>query len=354
MKFNKVFFLPIMLLLGMLFITDVKADGFKVSRSITGVTNTAVNTFTYSVTADSSNPATVTPPSNTTLAFTSSNAVSSNTVTSTKELIAESVWTSLTYPQPGTYKFIVSESASSNATVYPRDTSTYTVTIYVTNVTNASNVPTGEMVATYIGSQKGGTGTKITKTQNATFTSAANMSSMTVNCAVKGSLANTNEYFKYTVSLTNNVSGTTYNVSGQTSGTITYNGSSVTTSTTCTSNSCVIYLKHGQTATIGVSGSLKQLPVGITYSVAQNNTTAQSSNYTTTYKVGSASAASGTSTGNKTMNATASNNAIVFENTADDEIVPSGIFFRLFPFLLLLVLSVVGVIAIKKTKRLDY
>ena len=355
MKFNKLFFIPIMVILGMLFITNVDAAGFNVSRSITGVTNTAVNTFTYSVTADSSNPASVTPPSNATVSFSSSNAVSSNTVTATASpLIAESVWTGLTYPQPGTYKFIVSESASSNNTVYPKDTNTYTVTMYVTNVLDGNNVPTGEMTATYIGSQKNGTGTKISKSQNATFTSTANMTSMTVVCNVKGSLANTNEYFKYTVSLSNSVSGTSYLVSGQSTSGVTWNGSSVTPSTTCSGTSCTIYLKHGQTATIGVSGSYKQIPVGITYSVAQNNTTAQTSLYSTTYQIGSGSATSGTSTGNKTINATASNNAVTFTNDTGTPTPPTGVLIRLFPFLLLLVLSVIGIIAIRKTKQLEY
>ena len=354
MKFKKAFLLPIMLLLGMLFITNVKASGFNVSRSITGVTNTASNTFTYTVTANNStNPATVTPPSAANVVFTSSTAVSNYTVTkNVSDLFAESVWTQLTYPQPGTYTFNVTESSLNN-TVYPADNSTWIVTIYVTNVVNGSNVPTGEKVATYIGATKSGTTTKKTKTENVPFTSAANMSSMTVSNTVKGSLANTNEYFKYTVAISNSVSGTTYNVSGQTSGTITYNGSSVTTSNSCSGTSCTIYLKHNQTATIGVSGSYKQLPVGITYSVTQNNTTSQSDNYTTTYKVGSGSATSGTAANNKTINATASNNAVVFENTADDEIVPSGLFIRLFPFVLLLVLSVIGIVAIKKTKRLE-
>ena len=76
MKFKKAFLLPIMLLLGMLFITNVKASGFNVSRSITGVTNTASNTFTYTVTANNStNPATVTPPSAANVVFTSSTAI---------------------------------------------------------------------------------------------------------------------------------------------------------------------------------------------------------------------------------------------------------------------------------------
>ena len=349
-KIMSLIILPVMLLVGMVLITNVKAAGFNVSRSITGVTNTAVNTFTYSVTADSSNPATVTPPSNTTIAFTSSDTVSSNTITKTASpLIAESVWTGLSYPQPGTYKFIVSESASSNATVYPRDTSTYTVTVYVTNEISGG-VPTGNLTKTYIGAQKGGTGTKITSSGNATFTSSAanGMSNMTVSNTLKGSAANTNEYFKYTVSITNNMSGANYAVTGLTSS-VTWDGSTVSNPTSC-SSSCVIYLKHGQTATIGLSGSLKQLPVGATYSVTQNNTTSQSGTdgYTTTVN-----GSTGTSSGNKTINATASNNAIAFENTKNDGGVPTSLFIKLFPFLVLLVLSGIGLYTVNKNKKLE-
>ena len=351
-KIMSLIILPVMLLVGMVLVTNVKAAGFNVQRSITGVTNTVTNTFTYTVTADSSNPASVTPPSSATVSFTSSQTVSSNTVTATASpLIAESVWTGLNYPQPGTYKFIVSETSSNN-TVYPKDSSTYTVTIYVANEISGG-VPTGNLEKTYVGAQKGGSGTKITSSQNATFTSAASMSSMTVSNTLKGTAANTNEYFKYTVTINNSLGGTTYNVSGQDTSGVTWNGSSVTPSTTCSGTTCTIYLKHNQTATIGVSGSYKQLPVGITYSVTQNNTTSQSSNYSTTYSVGGGTAASGTSTGNKTMNATASNNAVAFENTASGGGVPTGVLIKLFPFLVLLVLSGIGLYTVNKNRKLE-
>lgn len=363
MKIKNILIVPMFLLLGMLLITNVKAAGFNVSRSITGVKNTVTNTFTYRVTASSSNPGAstspVTPPADTTIQFTSSNSVSGTTVTvNSTPLIAESVWLGLSYPQPGTYTFVVSEYSSSNATQYPRDTKTYDVVIYVTNVTDSNNMPTGDMNVQYVfARQTGTTGTsgKKDKNQNVTFTSAANMSNIKVASLVTGNNSNANEYFKYTVTITNNVGGTTYSVVGQDT-TVTWNGGSVNTSSSCTTGTCTIYLKHGQSAEIGAQ-TLNHIPQGLTYSVVQNNTTDQSNIYSSTsYKIGPTNnpvaSGTGTTTGNRTVNATAANNVVTFTNHSETS-SPTGLIVKLFPFVLLLVLSVVGIVLIKNTKKIE-
>ena len=355
MKTNKlkVLLLPIIVLMMTLLTTEVDATGFNVTREITGVTNTVSNQFTYHVVADASNPGTVTPPANTTL--TVSGTPSNNKVsTDATPLYADSAFTGLTYPQPGTYKFIVSESASANATVYPIDTTTYTVTVYVTNVLD-NGVPTGALQATYIGSQKNGTGSKITgaDSDKAIFTSGAGMSKITVNNTYKGNLANTNEYCKYTVTINGLPASGVLTISGLDSSGVTYNGAAVTNPTSVTANgsgvaTAVIYLNHEDTATIGSNGSLNEIPVGVTYSVAQESIT--------TFDSTTVNGTSGSSTGSKTVSASANNNKAEFINTlgvippTPDPNVPTGLIIRLFPFVLLLVISAVGIVLIRRTK----
>ena len=343
MKIKKISLLTFTLALLMLVTTTVKAAGFNVTRTVTGVTNPVTSTFTYTVTADSSNPATVTPPSNTTIAM-QGVVPSSNTATQTASpLIAESVWTGLNYPRPGTYKFVVSESASSNPTLYPRDTKTYTVTIFVENNLGENDIPTGTYKATYVGSQEGGTGTKIDGTQSATFTSTAGgRSCLSVSKKVTGNDANKDQCFSMTVALTGVTAGETYNVVGSTCS----GNTDITVASGNTTANATINIKHGETVTIGKSGNLSQLPVGAGYTITETAaTTASGNSYTTTVNGTSTS-----TTGSKTVSAVASSNTYEFVNDSTVP-TPTGIIIRTLPFVILIALSIVGVIAITKKRK---
>ena len=211
--------------------------------------------------------------------------------------------------------------------------------MYVTSELDGNDSPTGTLVPTYVGSYKNGGGNKILGNANATFTSAGVFSKLTITNTVKGSLANPNEYFKYSVTVT------------PSGGSPTYGGQAVSTSSKCTvssSGSCVatIYLKHGQTATVGSNGTLSQLPRGKTFSVSQDTGTSAPKDYTTTVNNGS-----GTSINSEPLN-TATKSAD-FINTKSGGTVPSGVFLKMFPFVLLLVLSIVGIILIRRTPKLE-
>ncbi|MBQ6477147.1 MAG: hypothetical protein IJI43_01780 [Bacilli bacterium] len=334
MKLKYLSLFTFILALLMLVTTTVKADGFNATREVTGVATSVTNTFTYSVSADSSNPATVTPPSNTTINMQGVTPTGNTATQTAAPLIAESVWTGLNYTKPGTYKFIVSESASSNPSLYPRDGTTYTVHIFVQNTLDGNNVPTGTLTATYVGSYQNGTGSKISKTSNATFTSAAGGTSyISVSNTLKGNDAFIGDTFTYTVSLTDCVAGHVYTIDGGS------NPASITIGSDGT-GSATITVNHGETVTIGKSGNIGQIPVGAGYSVAQNTGV---SGYNT-----SINGAAGTNTGNLTL-AGSSNNAD-FVNTKTST-TPTGIFFRILPFILLLALSVVGLYFAIRTKE---
>ena len=349
MKTRNISLLTFVITLLMLTTINVKAAGFNVTRTITGVANPVTNTFTYTVTADSSNPSTVTLPSTLTpktIAFTNT-APSSGTATQTASpLIADTVWTGLNYSKPGTYKFVVSESASSNATLYPRDTKTYTVTIFVENNLNSSdNTPDGTFSATYIGSQEGGTGSKITSSQNATFTSAAGgRAYLQITKQVTGNAADVTTCFQMTITLSGYINSEVYNISGSSCPTGTNNATSATMpSSGTTAQTIKVQVKHNDTVVIGRSGSIAQLPVGATYTIEETAV----SGYTT-YINGSSTAA--TSTGSKTVSATQSSNNYTFKNDSTVP-TPTGIIIRTLPFVVLIVLSVVGVVAITRNKQ---
>ncbi|MBQ6477146.1 MAG: hypothetical protein IJI43_01775 [Bacilli bacterium] len=341
MSLKKIFILPILLIIGMLMITNVKAAGFNVTRNVTSVSNPVTNTFTYSVEASPSNPATVAPPAGGTVVMTNQ-AISGNIATKTvAPLISENAWKSLNYPQPGTYKFIVTETGSTNTTLYPLDNSSYTVTIYVVNEMQ-SGIPTGNLTATYIGSQKNGSGTKIDGNSNATFTSEANLSQIKISGSVTGDAAQVNEYFKYLVTINGN-SGDTYTITGQDAN-VSYGGSTIPTSNTYTVGSTnYVYLKAGQTVTIGLNGSIEQIPVGVTYSIVQ-----QDSEDYHTYINGSTTESK--TTGNMTVSNTVESNAISFVNNKDGD-VPTGIVLKVFPFIVLLIISGIGLYIISNPKE---
>ena len=336
MKLKNLSLFTFIIALVMLVTTTVRADGFNATRTITGVATNVTNTFTYTVEADASNPATVTLPSGPFQIAMSGEVPSGNAVTKTvSPLIAESAWTGLNYTKPGTYKFIVRESASSNPSQYPVDNTRYTVHIFVENALSESGVPTGTMTATYVGSYASTGGSKISKSSNATFESTAGGSSfISVTNTLKGNDAYLGDTFTYTVSLTGCVSGHVYTITGGSD-----NPASITIGSDGT-GSATITVNHGETVTIGKSGSIGQIPVGVGYTVQQN---AGATGYDTTINN-----TAGTSTGSKTLGASA--NDADFVNTKTST-TPTGIFIRILPFVLLLTLSVVGLYTILKNNK---
>ena len=357
MKIKHLSLLTFMIALVFIATLTVKAagEGFRVTRNVTGVANPVTNTFTYTVTNESGNPATITIPGTTTIAFNAATPSSNTATQSANPLIAEGAWTGaenwpgtstkLSYTVPGTYKFKVAETGSTNATLYPKDTNYYIVTVFVENAVDGSNVPTGSLVKTYVGAQKNGTGSKIANNANAEFTSAAGgRSYLSISKQVKGNMANTDQCFSVTVALTAVTAGETYNVAGSSCS----GNANITVGSGATTASATIKIKHGETVTIGRSGSINQLPVGAGYTITESAATGYDSTaYTTTIN-----GTSGTTSGAKTVSATVSSNTYAFENTAQ-KTTPTGIIIRILPFLVLIVLSAVGIVAITKSRKLE-
>lgn len=307
-----------------------------ITREVNNVTNPVTNTFTYTVEADASNPAAVTDlPTGVQVVF---NNVSptSNKATATGTLDMSGVkFTAL-----GDYKFKVTETASQDGTTYPVDSAkTYYVYVSVRNELDNNNVPTGNLIATLAEQSKlSDTGEKV----DIKYNSAAKLTYIQLSKSVTGNMAKTDDYFEFTLTIPG-TTGDVYVISGNHS---TDGNTTVATSNYTVGTTTKIYLKHGQTVTIGKSGDLGQIKVGSEYTITESNT----KSYTSTTVDGT----SGTTT-TKTMVATDNSdfdddNVTAFINHKEASVL-TGVFANVAPFAVLVALAVIGLYAIKKTSN---
>ena len=318
--------------------TDSK-NSITISRSVTSAPAAVTNTFTYTVAAVSGNPAGATgAPTSASIAM-SNQAISSNTATKTTTLS----FSSMTFARPGDYSYTITETGSTNTTLYPKDTTTYTALISVRNVLDSNNVPTGNYTAT-LQLKKGST-----KQSNltATFTSAVPSSqygSVSLSKGVTGNSAELSQYFEYTVKI--DTAGT-YSITGLTSGVTC--GSTTQSSTTASitggssSAGTKICLKHGQTAVIGKSGSVNAIPIGAKITITETDT-----DYSESYKYDSGSVVSSNTLNQQAI--TAGNHTVAFTNDKTVP-VPTGILITIIPYLILIAIAAGGVVTFVNLKR---
>lgn len=266
-----------------------------ITRNVNGVTNPVTNTFTYTIALDSSYGAGATSgavsdyPTSTTIAF---NGVAPEQGATTVSQNGSVDFAGTTFNKVGDYRFILTESASSNPTKYPVDGSTYY--LYV-SVRFAANDQDGtQMVATVVGSgMKGSTAapTQATK-QPVVFESEPTFTNISISKTVSGNMGDKSEYFDVSVTV-DGETGDTYTVSG---GSHTSNPATITAGTATT-----LKIKHGETITVGLSGTTKQIPVGAQYTVAETAVTG----YTTTIDTVEQSSVTKTTVETPASNATA-------------------------------------------------
>ena len=159
---------------------------------------------------------------------------------------------------------------------------------------------------------------------------------------IAGNMRETDKYFKFLVNINGNT-GDTYRIAGQDS-TITYNDSQITTSSTYTVGSTnYIYLKGGQTVTIGLAsnGTSAQIPVGVTYSIVEQD----ASDYLTTIQ---GIQGETKSTGNLTLGA--SNNSVEYLNSRDAAAV-TGRFFEGTAYIVIFAFGIITMILIKRKSK---
>lgn len=301
----------------------------QITRNVTGVTNPVTNTFTYTIAADSTYNGTKTAtnfPTSTTVVF-NNTAPTSGTASQTGTVD----FAGTTFSDVGDYRFILTETGTTDATQYPRDTSTYYLYVSVRYDNN------GNMVATVATqgikndtNDEHNSGTKA----NVIFTSGAQLTYITITKEVTGNMGDRNQYFDVPVTINGNT-GETYTVLGS--------SNQSTPSTVTSGTAATIKIKHGETITIGLSSAsngTNQIPIGATYSVGETAVTG----YTTTIDSASTNPVS------KTTVADPANNVTEIVNHYELATL-TGVFFNMMPYMIIALVVLVLIVLLKRSSK---
>lgn len=239
------------------------ADTVTITREISNVANNVNNEFVYSITESSDNPALI------------QNLPFGAVVTFSDVAPVDGVATSsaildlsdLIFSQVGDYTITIAEVESSDGVNYPVDyDNTYDVLISVRNEVDADNRPTGEMTATLIDRVINSDGDKVS---DIVFSAATAMTHIELSKEVSGNLGRTDEYFKYRIEIFGRNSGEQYTISGQDE-VVFYDQNAISPLFKYTvGNENYVYLKHGQTITIGLDDNVNELPIGTHYVITE-------------------------------------------------------------------------------------
>ncbi len=313
-----------------------------VYRDVTGVKNYVDTSFKYSLTEDSSNPAPVNnmPTGDSTL-YVSGAPNEDNTVSGLMSIRLSD----LEFTELGDYKFVLREIYSADPDNYPIDDShEYYVYVSVRNELLAG-VPTGNMVATLLTQVRNhDEGAK----SQAKFSSEAVRTYLELSKSVTGSLANTNEYFKFLVTI-NGRAGDEYTITGQDES-VTYNGETITpVSTFVIGESGVeVYMRHGQTITIGHGeDGLDEVPINAEYVIEEIG----AEDYMTTVD-GSAGKITSTKRAAVLLedDSLPDANQTIFVNHKESAVM-TGITLAIIPAAILIVAMFTGAVIVRKVKK---
>lgn len=318
---------------------------FRITRKVTNVTNPVTNTFTYTIAAASGNPGTATGfPTSATIVM-NNVAVSSNVATGTADISFKTT----TFSELGDYYFTVTETASSNATNYPRDTHTYRIVASVRNELDGNNVPTDKYVVTIAANSVDSNDNKGDASGVNAFTSASSRTYIEVSQSVSGGMAKKSDCFVYTVSIPAVASvaaaGDAYTVNSNS----TCTGSSATITVGGSSNK--IAMKHGDTVTIGKNGTTSQMPIGVSYTIALDDAKGYQGTYFDEVASTNRTMAAKTTVAQNDSNFNAKNKTAIRNDKYMDP--NTGLSIELWPFIVLILVAGVGafVIVNKKAKK---
>lgn len=311
-----------------------------ITRNVKDVTNNVTNVFGYTITADSGNPLGATnEPTTATVTF---NNVAPDSITHKATQTSVVDFTGATYTKVGDYKYILQETSSTDTTTYPVMPTEYEMYVSVRYAVNDQGQQTGALVATLIGqvTVKGDkTKTDIVYPNESVFTN------ITISKNVTGNMADQEEYFKFKLVVNGNT-GDKYVIAGQ-DATVTYNNASVITNAEYTvgGGDQYVYLKHGQTITIGKLGSLNQIKVGAKYQLIEQD----ADTYKTYINSSSTdSKDSGELTTVEIKNVT--DNKISVVNNKEETTL-TGVFIDMAPYIAIIVVAVLGMFFFVKTNN---
>ena len=314
--------------------------GIVITREVAGVVNPVNNVFEYSIEpVEDMNPAYVeNAHSRFVLEF---NNVWPENKTAT--LNAEFDLSSLTFSEVGDYKFVLREVYSSNDVVYPVDEENeYYVTVSVRNEVQ-DGAPTGRLIPTLalqvLNHNEG-------EKTDAVFLSGAQLTYFQVTKNVEGNLARRDEYFKFDIDFPNATSGDVFTIVGQ-DDVVEYQGETINTQNTAiVGQTNTIYLKHGQVVWIGTDGQNSvEIPIGTEFRIEEE----ESNNYVSWLGGRQANVGEYTLVDNQfDANPVNSLNRADFVNVKEASVL-TGIVTNIWPFAAIALVSVGGVLLVRKT-----
>lgn len=312
-------------------------QNIEIHRTITGLKNKVTNTFSYTLTEAEGNPGPVTGfPDYIQVDFNAAN-VYDGVVTRIGYLELNN----LTFTEVGDYTFILTETGSTNAEAYPIDPTQYYVYVSVRNQL-IDGQPTGGLIATALRqTQINGEGDKV----DVAFTSQAVLTYAQISKVVEGNMARRDEYFKFRVNLDGVSDGDTFTISGQ-DASVEYGGEIITTQTQIVAGrENYVYLKHGQTVLIGSDGTTMELPVNVEFTVAEEVTNGYAAWIDEEETNSSTSLLALADISHPELLDAA--NQVNFINKKEAGVL-TGVAMNVLPFALLAVISVAGVLVVRK------
>ena len=284
------------------------------------------NTFTYTIAPEATNPSGATgAPTSASIAF--NNTYNTQTTASMTTAVD---FSAMQFTQVGDYEYKITETASTNATIYPVDSANSYKTII--SVRNNADL-TGYVASIYMKDKNGDKiNTFVGTNSEVVFASTPAYTNIQINETASGNSADPNKCFEY--ELTFNTTDTYV----------------LSTSSTCSNpatvgNGSIISLKHGDTVTIGLNGTNSQIPVGTNYSVTKVD---PSDGYTTSMDGTQRTDIS------KTMVATNASNFNTANVTSIDEhldsTVPTNAFMNMAIYILLALVGIAGITYVAKRK----
>ena len=337
------------------FSTENAIDGntkLNFTRVITGLdsADAITNTFTYTITPNADNPAGSSgAPTSATVVF---NNVTPQLNATTDELEAtvqgQIDFAGTVYTRPGDYEYVVSETASSNAT-YELEPKTYTAIVSVRNYDDGTGVYIpggadwlqGSVVAGMVNNQSG------EKEANPIFgNSAANYGYIELFALENGNSADPYICFEYILEMpiTDGITSSdmTFDITYEQS-TINQGFCEGSATTVSPGTPVKIYLRHWQYANIGrTANGSNQIPIGAKYIITQSpidgyTTSFDGPNRGSVYTTGVLTVESG-------------HNGIEFTNIKDASVV-TGFIVKALPYVVAAIIAGFGVVIVITLKK---
>lgn len=260
-------------------------------------------------------------------------------------------FTNVTFKAPGIYRYTITEQGSADG-ISNDENSTRTLDVYVSyKLDESTQQPTDELVVNYVMYATNVTGNTglATAEKSTQFTNKYATYDLTLAKNVTGNQGDRDKYFAFTVNISNAKAGTVYNVNlddadaKPTVGNVEQtNSDKLTVPTGATSVSATYYLKHDQSIVIeGLTAATK-------FAITENDYSGDG--YTTSYKL---TADQDSATSGHEISATAMGTAdrkVTFINNKAGT-VPTGILLDVAPYIVLVALVGVGLIALFATKK---